>query len=151
MINCFDGEFAFLSNFYNSPIEFETADGKMIIAPTVEHYFQAAKAMFAKEQIAILSAPTPGKSKRLGRHCLLRPDWEAVKEQIMYEALCKKFAISELREKLLATNDEYLEEGTTWHDNEWGVCHCLECQDIVGKNKLGKLLMRVREEIRNGS
>lgn len=151
MIGIFDGEFAFLSNFYNSPIEFETADGKVIIAPTVEHYFQAAKAMFAEEQIAILSAPTPGKSKRLGRHCLLRPDWEVVKEQIMYEALCKKFAISELREKLLATNDEYLEEGTTWHDNEWGVCHCLKCQDIVGKNKLGKLLMRVREEIRNES
>lgn len=151
MIGVFDGEFAFLSNFYNSPIEFETADGKVIIAPTVEHYFQAAKAMFAEEQIAILSAPTPGKSKRLGRHCLLRPDWEVVKEQVMYEALCKKFAISELREKLLATNDEYLEEGTTWHDNEWGVCHCLKCQNIVGKNKLGKLLMRVREEIRNES
>lgn len=151
MIGVFDGEFAWLSNFYESPIEFVTADGKVVIAPTVEHYFQAAKAMFAEEQVAILSAPTPGKSKRLGRHCLLRPDWEAVKEQVMYEALVKKFAIPELCEKLLATNDEYLEEGTTWHDNEWGVCRCEKCQDILGKNKLGKLLMRVREEIRNDS
>lgn len=147
MIGVFDGEFAFLSNFFDSPIEFITADGKIVIAPTVEHYFQAAKAMFAEEQIAILSAPTPGKSKRLGRHCLLRPDWEVAKEQVMYEALVKKFAIPELREKLLATGDEYLEEGTTWHDNEWGVCHCIQCQDIIGKNKLGKLLMRVRMEL----
>ena len=147
MIDVFDGEFAFLSNFYSSPISDE--DG--IVYPTVEHYFQAMKSLDKSERFNIAIQPTPGKAKRCGRRVTLRPDWEQIKEDIMYEALQKKFADDLLKEKLLATNDEYLEEGTTWHDNEWGVCHCLKCQDIVGKNKLGKLLMRVREEIRNGS
>ena len=149
MINCFDGEYAFLSNFYESPIKFITNNNKVLIAPTVEHYFQATKSMFAEEQEAIIYSATPGKAKRLGRHCLLIPGWEQVKEQVMYDALCKKFSIPELREKLLATGDEYLEEGTTWHDNEWGNCSCEKCQNITGKNKLGKLLMRIREEIKS--
>lgn len=143
MIGVFDGEFAFLSNFHPSSIQDE--DG--IVYPTVEHYFQAMKTLDKAQRFNIAIQPTPGKAKRLGRQVELRKDWEQVKEQIMYEALRKKFAISELQEKLLATGNEYLEEGTTWHDNEWGVCTCLKCQDIVGKNKLGKLLMRVRMEL----
>ena len=47
MINCFDGEFAFLSNFYPSLI----FDGN-IWFPTVEHYFQAAKTTNMEEYIA---------------------------------------------------------------------------------------------------
>ena len=149
MINCFDGEYAFLSNFYESPIEFMNNNGNILIAPTVEHYFQASKSMFVEEQNAMIYAQTPGKAKRLGRHCFLRPDWEESKEYVMREALDKKFSIPELREKLLATGDEYLEEGTTWHDNEWGNCSCEACQNIIGKNKLGKLLMQLREEIKS--
>ena len=149
MINCFDGEFAFLSNFFESPIEFITADGKAMAAATVEHYFPAAKALFPEEQEAIILAATPGKAKRLGRHCLLRPDWEDVKDQVLYTSLVKKFSKTKLREKLLATGNKYLEEGNTWHDNEWGNCSCEACQNIIGKNKLGKLLMRIREEIKS--
>ena len=147
MINCFDGEFAFLSNFYESPIPI--SDGvDVFTAKTVEHYFQASKTPNMEEFLGILSAKTPGQAKRLGRKSMLYPDWEQIKEQVMYDALCKKFAIPELREKLLATGNEFLEEGTTWHDNEWGNCSCEKCKNIVGKNKLGKLLMKIREEIR---
>lgn len=71
MINSFDGEFAFLSNFYNSPI----SDGE-ITYPTVEHYFQAMKTSNIEEVMEIAAAPTPGQAKRLGRKCHLRPDWE---------------------------------------------------------------------------
>ena len=38
--------------------------------------------------------------------------------------------------------EEYLEEGNTWHDTYWGVCNG------KGKNKLGKILMQVREELK---
>ena len=68
----------------------------------------------------------------------------------MYEILVEKFTIPELKEKLLATGDEYLEEGNYWHDNYWGNCHCEKCADITGQNKLGILLMKIREDIRNG-
>ena len=62
----------------------------------------------------------------------------------MYE-LCKaKFTQNEdLKEKLLATGNDILEEGNTWGDRVWGTVNG------VGENRLGKILMRVREELRN--
>jgi predicted NAD-dependent protein-ADP-ribosyltransferase YbiA (DUF1768 family) len=50
---------------------------------------------------------------------------------------------AELRQKLLATGDAILEEGNDWGDRVWGVV------DGVGKNRLGKILMKVRDELRN--
>ena len=147
----FDKEYAFLSNFYNSPIEFKTVNGRSMIAPTVEHAFQAAKAMFEEEQTAIINADTPGRAKRLGRYCLLRPDWEAAKDNVMLDFVRKKFQIPELRDKLLATGTQNLVEGNTWHDNYWGMCVCEKCINspvVDGKNKLGSILMQVRDEIR---
>ena len=144
MINCFDGEFAFLSNFYPSPI----TDGNLIF-PTVEHMFQAAKTVNIKEYEEIATADTPGRAKRLGKTIALREDWEEVKEDIMYQALWLKFSIPAFREMLLATDNEELIEGNNWHDNTWGNCSCDRCKDIEGQNKLGKMLMQVREEIRS--
>lgn len=144
MIDCFNREYAFLSNFYPSPI----TDGNLIF-PTVEHMFQAAKTISIEEYEEIAAADTPGQAKRLGRKITLRDDWEKVKDEIMYNALYLKFSIPELCEKLLATGNEELVEGNIWHDNTWGNCTCDRCKDIEGKNKLGKLLMQVREEIRS--
>ena len=46
--------------------------------------------------------------------------------------------------KLLATGDAQLEEGNTWGDRIWGV------YQGQGDNRLGKILMKVREELRRG-
>lgn len=146
MIDRFDGEYAFLSNYSASPF---TANG--VVFPTMEHYFQAMKATNQEDLLEIANAPTPGQAKRLGRQIQLRADWEGIKDKVMLTGLRKKFANPELRNLLLATGDEELIEGTTWHDNEWGNCTCPRCKNILGKNKLGKLLMQVREEIKNGS
>jgi ribA/ribD-fused uncharacterized protein len=143
MINCFDGKWAFLSNFYWNEIEY---DG--ITYPTNEHFFQAMKTLDIETRKAIAAAPTPGAAKRMGRHVPLRPDWESVKEDVMFLGLCLKFADEQLADWLLETGDEELVEGTTWHDNEWGNCSCPKCANIEGKNKLGKLLMRVRDMIK---
>lgn len=143
MINCFDGEFAFLSNFYTSPFE-DPKTGTMFL--TMEHYFQAMKADNMRDYLTIASAPTPSKAKRLGRQCVLRWDWEKVKEQVMEDGLRLKFADPELRKMLISTHPHELIEGTTWHDNEWGSCSCERCKNIPGKNKLGKILMKLRAE-----
>ena len=146
MIDRFEREYGFLSNFSPSVFTDECGDSY----PTVEHYFQAQKAtnMFDFEEIRM--AKTPSLAKRLGRQIKIAPDWESVKEKVMLDGLRYKFAIPELRDKLLATGDQYLEEGNSWHDNFWGDCDCPRCKDIMGRNMLGQLLMQVREEIKNG-
>ena len=146
IIERFDGEYAFLSNFYPSRIPYDIMVGQY--APTVEHAFQAIKTQNPEEEIDILSAATPGQAKRLGRRCQLRPDWEQVKDDMMRRLITVKFTIPELRQKLLDTGDAILIEGNNWHDNYWGICGCDRCRGN-GQNKLGQILMQVREEIKN--
>ena len=55
-----------------------------------------------------------------------------------------KFQWPDLQVKLLATGDAYLEEGNTWGDRIWGTV------DGQGENRLGKILMQVRDEARQG-
>ena len=142
-IDKFENQNFFLSNFYNSPLWY---NGELW--PTVEHAFQAAKVddETAKQ---ILVAKTPGEAKRLGRRGVMRPDWDTKRIEVMRECLQRKFLCNdELLKRLLATGDEELIEGTTWHDNYWGMCGCDRCRGN-GQNKLGQILMQVREEIKN--
>jgi len=136
VIDRFDGEYRFLSNFYPSPIEFGD-----FIAPTVEHAFQACKTCDLTERKAILMADTPAKAKKLGRAATLRNDWEASKIECMEFLLDRKFGIPALRVKLLETGDAELIEGNWWGDTFWGVCRG------KGENHLGKLLMKIRNQI----
>ena len=145
MIKNFEGEYAFLSNFYFSPMIIDN-----VVYTTNEHFFQAMKSLNPKERQAIVLAPTPGKAKCLGRKVSLRKDWEDIKEEMMLTGLRHKFSNPELRKKLLATGNEELIERTTCHDNYWGICDCETCGG-QGKNRLGKLLMQVREELADSS
>ncbi len=142
MIAEFEGEYAFLSNFYPSPI---FHDG--IAYPTVEHFFQGMKTLDIAERKAIAGAPTPGKAKRMGRQVKLRSDWERVKAYYMELGLRLKFENPELAQKLIATGDEELIEGNWWHDNTWGSCYCDTCMHKAGRNMLGMLLMELRKEL----
>ena len=144
MINVFDGEFAFLSNFYPSPI-----DENGITYPTVEHYFQAQKTLDVKERRTIAAATTPGQAKRMGRHVSLRPDWEKVKIDVMRKGLELKFQDPTLQVRLIGTGSYELVEGNTWHDNTWGSCVCSKCENIPGRNLLGNLLMELREQVKS--
>ena len=145
MIKEFSGEYEFLSNFYNSPVLYNG-----LLFKNSEAAFHAQKTLDVNERKKFIEYHA-GKSKREGRKVDLRTDWEEVKDNIMYEICKAKFTQNaDLKQKLLSTGKEYLEEGTTgWHDNYWGNCNCDKCKDIVGKNKLGKILMKIREELRN--
>jgi len=134
----FRDEFRFLSNFHSSTITF----GGMRY-PTVEHAYQAAKSLDPDVRLMIKNAKTPGKAKRLGRCVEMRPDWDEVKVEIMLNLVRKKFENPFLRPMLLATDDAELIEGNHHNDRFWGTV------DGVGQNVLGKILMRVREEIRS--
>lgn len=146
MIDNFSEKYFFLSNFYNVYVEY---DG-MIYCST-EAAFQAAKTMDIAER-ARIARLSPSDAKRVGRRLQLRPDWESVKDKVMYDVCFAKFTTNDsfrLRERLLETEDEELIEGNTWHDNYWGNCTCDKCKNIPGRNQLGKTLMRIRDELRS--
>lgn len=138
MINKFDGQFAFLSNFFPSLVVGEDK----IIYPSVEHYFQAQKTEDLKMRQLIAEAKSPGAAKRMGRRVTLRPDWEEIKDKVMLYGIRQKFRNPELAALLLATGNEVLVEGNYWGDTYWGV-------DVNkgGENHLGKILMQVRIEL----
>lgn len=136
MINKFDGEYAFLSNFYNCPVDFANLHFN-----SSEAAFQAMKTPIRKEQLLFVNI-SPNDAKKLGRKIALRKDWELVKDTYMYQIVLAKFTQNpNLREKLLATGEEELIEGNWWNDTYWGQCNG------VGKNQLGKILMKVRKEL----
>ena len=90
----------------------------------------------------------PGKSKGMGRKVLLRPDWEQVKIGIMEEIVRAKFVQHpELARLLVGTCDKILVEGNRWGDTCWGV----DTRTGQGENHLGKILMKVREELKTQS
>ena len=143
VINSFSGKYEFLSNFYNAEVEHEGITYK-----NSEAAFQAAKTVNFKlrREFSELKA---SQAKLKGRSIALRPDWEEVKDEVMYQIVKDKFTRnSDLRERLMKTNSSILIEGNWWHDNYWGDCSCENCSDKEGKNTLGKILMRVREELR---
>lgn len=137
MIDSFSGEHEFLSNFAHSEIEYEGHT-----YPTVEHAFQAAKTLDDDERKSVREKKTPGQAKRAGRMVNLRPAWDNYRCIVMCELVRKKFKNEYLREKLLETGEEELVEGNSWGDQYWGSCKG------EGLNHLGRILMKVRREIR---
>ena len=72
-----------------------------------------------------------------------RPDWDAVKVEVMRSILRAKAAQHEyVRRKLLETGDRELIEDS-WRDSFWGWGPSRD-----GKNMLGKLWMEIRVELR---
>ena len=90
---------------------------------------------------------TPGKAKRAGKYLQLRFDWNDVKLSIMEDLVREKFINNwELSEKLLNTKDAELIEGNCWGDTFWGMD--LRHNPPIGGNHLGKILMKVRDELK---
>ena len=138
-ITRFSEQSRFLSNFWITNITAES-----IRYPSVEHAFQAMKTLDDHKRIAISRLPTPGQAKRFGHGLVLRPGWDSMRVITMLGLLRQKFSNPVLQRKLLDTGDVKLVEGNHWGDTFWGVCNG------VGENNLGKLLMKVREEIKEG-
>lgn len=141
-IDRFIGSRRFLSNFFPAEVEYGG-----VVYPTVEHAFQAAKTDIEDEREEIRTASTPGEAKRLGRKVTLRADWEKVKESVMEDLVRQKFTRHRpLAAELLDTGDAQLIEGNAWGDTTWGMVE--KGGKWSGKNLLGRILMRVREELR---
>jgi len=140
----FQGDYAFLSNYAPAQV---MLDGEVF--PTVEHAYQAAKSLAPAEREKIRCASTPDLARKMGRKLTPRPDWPEVKVGVMRDLVRQKFERHpDLQKLLLATGDVDLVEGNTWHDNFWGDCRCPRCQALSGENRLGRILMEVRQQLR---
>jgi N-glycosidase YbiA len=128
------------SNFAPYPIELDD-----VVWPTSEHYFQAQKFLDPAIQARFCALASAMEVAQLGRDrsLPLRPDWEAVKDSVMYRVLRAKFGQHPaLQAQLLATGNAVLIEHTR-NDRYWA-----DGGDGSGQNKLGLLLMQVRAELR---
>jgi len=135
-----DHEYGIFSNFAESPI---VIDGDYY--PTVEHYFQAAKAADSAQRKYVMESPTPKVAKARGREVTLRSDWEREKCSIMMRGLqAKAQQCPEFRAALLSTGEEELIEASPFV-YYWG-----EGRDHSGRNMLGELLVDVRQMIKDG-
>lgn len=136
-IDRFQGDYYFLSNFFTAPV---TYDG--FTYGNNEAAFQAQKCA-SREERQKFTEMNPSEAKKCGRSVTLRRDWEQIKVKVMHELVQAKFEQNPLlAERLLDTGDVYLEEGNTWGDRIWGTV------DGKGANQLGRILMTVREYIR---
>lgn len=136
-ITLFRGSNWYLSNLSDSRLLY-----KGILYATAEGAYQAQKSelYYIQLQFANLSGID---AKRKGKTIKIRPDWSRVKYDIMHEIVLEKFSQNMmLRSQLLATGDTILIHGNDHGDIEWGV------YNGYGKNHLGEILMKVREEIK---
>lgn len=115
--------------------------------PTVEHYFQSQKFKSPEYREEIRKARSGLQAKKLGS--VERSDivegWYESQEDAMRRGLGAKFAQhSDLKEILLSTqNAVIIYQSST--DSFWG-----SGKDGNGENKLGKLLVSLREEYKLG-
>ena len=162
-INFFDNGYHFLSNLYHCEVEYE---GR--VYQSSEAAFQASK--FDKPEYKDMFVNLKPDNKKLnewkrwgrpakplggprGKICKNDPkafnkeEWDNGKAyKVMKEVVYAKFSQNlDLKEKLLATGSANLIEGTTWNDRIWGV----DLATMKGKNQLGKILMEVRDELKD--
>ncbi|MAG26329.1 swarming motility protein YbiA [Candidatus Pacearchaeota archaeon] len=132
----FRGQYHFLSNMYPCLVEW-----KGWMYKSSETIYQMEKCHRDEEKKRFVDM-NGFQAKRAGRVVVLRPDWHDVKDDVMFEVLTAKFSDPMLKDLLLSTGDIELVEDNHWGDTYWGRCNG------QGRNRLGELLMEVREQLR---
>lgn len=137
-IKSFKGENAFLSNYHPCALLVQG-----INYPTLEHAYQAAKVLDRLDKVKISIAETPSRAKRLIRDMQTKPNWNSQSLHTMENLVRIKFLSPSLAYSLMCTGNRSLENHNEYKDSFWGI------YEGSGENHLGRILMRVREEISN--
>lgn len=144
IIDSFTKDHRFLSNFYQFSFTY-----KGLTYQSAEAAFQAQKCEKEEDKIKYTLIKNPVRAKQMGKKEPNLPDnWDDISFDIMLDVVRAKFSLPENAEKLLATGDAELIEGNYHHDNLWGSCMCEKCKTKTGQNRLGRILMQVREELK---
>lgn len=152
-----DEENGYLSNWYLS--EFTIDD---IAFSSMEQYMMYEKAILFHDQETakkILQTDNVAEIKALGRIVQNFDDtvWGQSKEEIVYKGVFEKFRQNpELRKRLERTGEEVIAECAV-KDKIWGIGLSMKDEDRFcverwkGQNLLGKILMDVRKDIKQGN
>jgi len=138
------GKWWFLSPYAEFPIQMEV-DGSAYTFPTVEHYYQAMKFYATDERFqTIINLRSPDEARLITKTAEYkinrRPDFDINKFAIMEKGLRAKFMQNpEAAEMLRATGNAVL------------IKSCAECYKCgfgegSGQNRMGKILMQIRDE-----
>jgi ribA/ribD-fused uncharacterized protein len=142
------------SSFYDTVFKLDDVEYK-----SAEHAFQAIKAKtFGDEEHfkKILKAKSAQSAKSFGKKVEKFEEsvWNEKKEDVMRKILRAKFSQNaEIRKKLLDTGDKILAEANP-RDTFWGIGTSASTaiaknpSKWKGQNKLGKLLMELRDELK---
>jgi len=146
-----EDEYGFLSNFDRTPFDSTDPWGNPYTYKTNEHRYHAHMASIKSLHDIMAEIPHAVLAMAFGRELVnnpmltrfLREDHCTVTRiKIMKAGLRDKFKVHSLRQRLLDTGDaKIMEDART--DFFWGIC------DGTGQNWLGRLLMQVRDEIRD--
>lgn len=112
---------------------------------TPENFYQAMKVeKHDLETRRAIAMSTPSNAKKLGKTVNLRGDWEQIKTEVMRYVIREKFKPGTTwYERLISTGNEEIIEWNNWGDRVWG-----KTLDGKGENRLGTILMELREEYR---
>jgi len=130
----------YLSNFASCPIEINNE-----VWATSEHYYQAMKFHSSELRQSIFYAASPEEAFELSRRYQdqVREDWYDVRVEIMEFIVSEKFKQhNRFAHLLVSTGDSVIKEHSH-KDAFWG-----DGGDGTGDNHLGKILMKVRSELR---
>ena len=139
------GKWWFLSPYAEFPINIEV-DGKFYTFPTVEHYYQAMKFYATDERFnTILHLKNPDEARLITKTQAYkinrRLDFDKHKFDIMEKGLRAKFTQNpQAAEMLKATKNAVLIKSCEM---------CYKCGFGIGsgQNRMGKILMQIREEL----
>jgi ribA/ribD-fused uncharacterized protein len=169
----FKNEKRFLSNMWEAPIVFnypipyyyigeggEKVNG--VIEPDVktygssEHIYQALKSKSVNWHNMIIAMEKPTQTKTAARKhlktlvandrdtFLIREDWHDIKYFVMLFTVEQKFKQNPELIPLLLEQEGKIEERNCWGDTYWGTVNG------KGENHLGKILMELREQFKEG-
>ena len=98
-IDSFKEEHRFLSNFYQTPVNY-----KGLVYPNGEAAFQAQKCSNEEDKVKYTLIKNPVRAKQMGKkEPNLPANWGELSLEVMLGVLRAKFAVPEMAEKLLAT------------------------------------------------
>ncbi|WP_338137336.1 NADAR family protein [Vibrio kanaloae] len=131
----------YLSNFAACPIK---VDDK--VWATSEHYYQAMKFVSEALRNTIFEASTPAEAFSLSRYYegQVREDWYDIRVEVMQFIVTEKFRQNHRFARFLVNTGDSVIKEHSHKDHFWG-----DGGDGTGENRLGEILMEMRQQLRN--